>query len=197
MCISLPKANPPLPPFCKGGVRIAGGVFPPLKKGGRGDLNLRFASHSSFESGASLIELIMFVMIVSIALAGILLVMNQTTGHSADVLIRKQALTVAESMLEEIESHPFSGVASAVTQTNRPNSHIIFDYNGFATSGVFPADGTLTGVPGLSNYNVAAEVTVLSSAWGTIPAASAAQITVTVTDPAGQITTATGYRTNY
>ena len=197
MCISLPKANPPLPPFCKGGRRIAGVVFPPLKKGGRGDLNLWFAPPSSLERGASLIELIMFVVIIGIALAGILLVLNQTTAHSADTLMRKQALTVAESLLEEIESRPFSGVASAVTQTNRPNSHSIFDYNGFATSGVFPADGTLTVIPGLGNYNVVAGVAVLPSAWGTIPAASAAQITVTVTDPAGITYDVTGYRTAY
>lgn len=195
MCISLPKANPPLPPFCKRGGQIAGVVFPPLKKGGRGDLNLWFALRSSRQRGASLIELIMFIMIISIALAGILLVMDVTTAHSADALVRKQALVVAEGLLEEIESRPFSGVASAVTQTNRPNSHIIFDYNGFATSGVFPADGTLTGVPGLGNYNVAAAVS--SVGLSNIPAASAAQITVTVTDPAGQITNATGYRTAY
>ena len=73
----------------------------------------------------------------------------------------------------------------------------MFNYNGFATSGVFPADGTPTGVPGLGNYHVAAEVTVLPAAWGTIPAASAVQITVTVTDPAGQLTAVTGFRTNY
>lgn len=198
MCISLPQANPPLPPFCKGGRRIAGVVFPPLKKGGRGDLNLRFAPRSSLEHGASLIELIMFVMIVSIALAGILLVMSQTTAHSADALIRKQALTVAESLLEEIELQPFSGVfAGPYTQANRTSFDSVFNYNGFATTGVLPADGTPTAVPGLGNYNVAATVTVLPAAWGTIPAASAVQITVTVTDPAGQITAATGYRTNY
>lgn len=152
----------------------------------------------SIQRGASLIELIMFVMIVSIALAGILLVMNKTTGHSADALVRKQALAVAESLLEEIELQPFSGVfAGPYTQANRTSFDSVFNYNGFATSGVFPADGTPTGVPGLGNYNVAAAVAVLPSAWGTIPAASAVQITVTVTDSAGQLTAATGYRTNY
>jgi len=197
MFISLPKANPPLPPFCKGGVRIAGVVFPPLKKGGRGDLNLPFAPRSSRQSGASLIELIMFIMIISIALAGILLVMNLTTGHSADALVRKQAQAVAESLLEEIEMHPFSGIfAGPYTQANRTSFDNVFNYNGFA-SGNFPADGALIVVPGLGNYNVVAAVTALPSAWGTIPAASAVQITVTVTDPAGQVTAATGYRTNY
>jgi len=47
------------------------------------------------QRGISLIELIMFIVIISIAVAGILLVMNKVTGHSADTLVRKQALAVA------------------------------------------------------------------------------------------------------
>lgn len=60
------------------------------------------------QRGISLIELIMFIMIVSVALAGILLVMNVTTKNSADPLIHKQALAIAESMLEEVELMPFT-----------------------------------------------------------------------------------------
>lgn len=150
------------------------------------------------QSGAGLIELVIFIVVVSLALVGVLLVMNQTTGHSADALLRKQALTVAEALLEEIEQQPFSGAFSGPnTQANRPLFDNVFNYHGFATSGVFPANGALTGVPGLNNYNVAATVVLLSAAWGSIPAASAAQITVTVTDPAGQVASVTGFRTNY
>ena len=58
------------------------------------------------QRGISLIELIMFIMIVSVALAGILLVMNVTTKSSADPLVHKQALAIAEAMLEEIELMP-------------------------------------------------------------------------------------------
>lgn len=60
------------------------------------------------QRGISLIELIMFIVIVSVALAGILLVMNTTTRNSADPLIHKQALAIAESMLEEVELMPFT-----------------------------------------------------------------------------------------
>ena len=55
------------------------------------------------QRGISLIELIIFIVIVSVALTGILLVMDQVTRHSADPLIRKQAIAIAESLLEEIE----------------------------------------------------------------------------------------------
>lgn len=60
------------------------------------------------QRGTSLIELIMFIVIVSAALAGILMVMNVTTRGSADPLVHKQALAIAESLLEEIELMPFT-----------------------------------------------------------------------------------------
>ncbi len=60
-------------------------------------------SASQTQRGISLIELIMFIVIVSASLAGILGVMNLVTRHSADPLVHKQALAIAESLLEEIE----------------------------------------------------------------------------------------------
>lgn len=81
----------------------------------RSDMNDYFRSRDSLtnpnvnrEIGVSLIELIMFIVIVSVALAGILLVMNTVTRGSADPLIHKQALAIAESMLEEVELMPFT-----------------------------------------------------------------------------------------
>ena len=69
------------------------------------------------QAGISLIELIVFIVIISVALAGILLVMNQTTGHSADALVRKQELAIAESLLEEVELMPFT-----ICDPNDPNA---------------------------------------------------------------------------
>ncbi len=60
------------------------------------------------QRGISLVELVMFIVIVSIALAGILLVMNTVNRSSADPLIHKQALAIAGSLLEEIELMPFT-----------------------------------------------------------------------------------------
>ena len=60
------------------------------------------------QAGISLIELIMFMVIVSVGLAGILSVMTVTTRASADPMLRKQAIAIAESLLEEIELQPFT-----------------------------------------------------------------------------------------
>jgi MSHA pilin protein MshD len=62
----------------------------------------------SRQAGVSLVELIVFIVIVSIAAAGVLLVMNNIAGNSADPLLHKQSLSVAESLLEEIESMPMT-----------------------------------------------------------------------------------------
>jgi MSHA pilin protein MshD len=60
------------------------------------------------QRGVTLVELIMFMVIVSIALAGILQVMRMTTANSADPLRRKQALMIAEALLEEVRQAGFT-----------------------------------------------------------------------------------------
>lgn len=77
------------------------------------------------QSGISLIELIIFIVVVSVALAGILRVMDITGKSSADPLVHKQALAIAQALLEEVELMPFTlcdpndvNAASAVSATD-------------------------------------------------------------------------------
>lgn len=158
------------------------------------------------QRGVSLIELIIFIIIVSTALAGILMVMNHTTMHSADTLVQKQAQAIAESMLEEIELQDFTsqfGPTVPVTQQNRTSAyHIVTDYNNFATTGIYAADNTGNApIAGLGNYNLTVAVAHAALTPNppaiAVPAASSVQITVTVTDPTGQNTVMNGYRTAY
>ena len=60
------------------------------------------------QAGVTLVELIMFMVIISIALAGILQIMRFTTANSADPLRRKQALMIAEALLEEVRQSGFT-----------------------------------------------------------------------------------------
>jgi MSHA pilin protein MshD len=60
------------------------------------------------QRGLTLIELIVFIVIVGVALAGVLAVLDHTTRHSADPMIRKQALTIAEALLDEVMAQPFT-----------------------------------------------------------------------------------------
>jgi MSHA pilin protein MshD len=153
------------------------------------------------QRGASLIELVIFIVIVGVSLAGILLVMDVVTRGSADPMVRKQAIAAAYSLLEEVELQDFvsaSGPTVAVTQANRASTyHIVSDYNGFATNGIFAVGDAASASAVLPNYNVAVTVIPEAAAWNGIAAGSAVQVNVTVTAPNGEAITATGYRTAY
>ena len=60
------------------------------------------------QRGVTLIELILFIMIIGIALAAIMGVMSVTTSRSADTLRSKQALMIAEGLLEEVQLARFT-----------------------------------------------------------------------------------------
>lgn len=63
---------------------------------------------SERQRGVTMVELIMFMVIIGIAMAGILQVMTMTTANSADPLVRKQGLMIAEGLLEEVRLAQFT-----------------------------------------------------------------------------------------
>ena len=170
--------------------------------------------------GFTLIELLIFIVVVGAALAGVLAVFVQSTKASADPQLRRQALAIAESLLEEVELMPFTfcdgddaNVATATSTAGcaggadaigpeagegryaTPQFDHVNDYHGFAMSGI--VDITNSAVSGLAGYS--ASVSVTPAALNTIGAGSgdALRITVTVTDPAGGSITLDGYRSRY
>jgi MSHA pilin protein MshD len=60
------------------------------------------------QRGISLLELILFIVIVGAGIAGVLGVWRVTAQGSADPLIQKQALAIAEAYLEEALAMPFT-----------------------------------------------------------------------------------------
>ncbi|WP_426335702.1 type II secretion system protein [Pseudoduganella sp. R-31] len=60
------------------------------------------------QSGLTFIELILFIIIVGIAAAAILRTLANTSNASADPLRRKQALLIAEGLLEEVQLAAFT-----------------------------------------------------------------------------------------
>ncbi len=146
--------------------------------------------------GFSLIELLVAIVVLSIAVTGVLLVYTNTARGSAEALINKQALAIAEAMLDEIQlaaySNPTGGFAGPGTSiTDRDEYDDVSDYNGFSTTGVYTIDGVATA---LTDYNVLVGVGV--SAFQGI--AESKLITVTVTHaPSGRVVVLEGYKINY
>ncbi|MYM26128.1 type II secretion system protein [Duganella sp. FT135W] len=73
----------------------------------------------------TLIELVIFMVIIGVAAAGIIGVLNIGGNHSADPVRRKQALMIAEALMEEVLLARFTfcdpnyaGAADATSQAN-------------------------------------------------------------------------------
>jgi len=152
------------------------------------------ASHGSLhQRGLTLIELIVFIVVVGIGVIGILSVLIQTTMKSADPIVRKQAIAVAEAMLEEVLLKDFANPTGGYTGGDRTRFDDVSDYNGFSQIGVTNVLGDAA--PGLGTYTVV--VTVAGSAdLSGIGSADAKKITVTVTG-SGETYILAGYRTKY
>lgn len=177
------------------------------------------------QRGVSLIELIMFIVIVSVALAGILLVMNTVTRGSADPLIHKQALAIAESMLEEVELMPFTfcdpddPAASLLTtldanactapvggevmgpeagEARAPSPNPFDNVNDYVDFQM--AAGAITDINGnslgLNGYTLE-KIQIVPVALTGVAATEALLITVSVTGPDGVSVTIDGIRTRY
>jgi MSHA pilin protein MshD len=147
------------------------------------------------QRGFTLIELIIFIVVVSIGMAGILGVMNTTVKSSADPMVRKQALAIAESLLEEIVQKDYdkpSGsavVGYPAAGWNRALFDCVDDYNTYTASSVTDAAGNA--VSGLTNYSITPAVAV-----SPVTGQPLKKIVVSVTGPQGVIVL-TGYRGNY
>jgi MSHA pilin protein MshD len=60
------------------------------------------------QRGVSLVELVVFIVIVSTAVVGILKALDNANRSSTDPMVRKQALAIAEALMEEVQLQPFT-----------------------------------------------------------------------------------------
>jgi MSHA pilin protein MshD len=169
------------------------------------------------QRGLTLIELIVFIVIVGVALAGVLTVLNHTTRHSADPMVRKQALAIAEAILEEVMLQPFTwcdpddpqaatavahggcttpenvmapeaGETRGSTTTSWDN---VNDYNGLTTTTNIAGGG-----PALYTARVDVKGAILNGVGDGTPTSAALLIIVDVLAP-GETIRVQGYRTRH
>ncbi|MDK2847483.1 MAG: pilin protein MshD [Desulfuromonadales bacterium] len=140
--------------------------------------------------GFTLIELVISMVVVSIALVGVLMVMNYTVRHSADPMLQHQAVAIAESYLEEILLRSYADPDGTDGEADRNLLDDVDDYDGWTDVGARDQEGTA--ISGLESYTVSVSVsdTVLNTV-------ACKKVTVTVGHPTGINLTLSGYRTNY
>jgi MSHA pilin protein MshD len=154
------------------------------------------------QRGVTLVELVMFVLIVGIAVSSVLGTLAFAGGRSGDALVQRQSLAVAESLLQEIAAQPFTALSpdgspeaigpeagEARSSSTTPFNHVN-DYHGYTMNGIVALDGSA--IAGLENYS--ASVSITAQALGNIAAGEGLLIRVTVTGPGGTPVTLTGFR---
>jgi MSHA pilin protein MshD len=175
----------------------------------------------------SLVELIIFIVVVGVAVVGVLAAINLGTRASADPMVQKQALAIAEALLEEVQLQPFTycdpddanaagalGSGSCAVAANNENLAMgpeagetragaqpfdnVSDYHGLTLTGISGIDNVA--IAALGNYNAAITVTNQAIATATpVPASDALLIRVEVTGPPGTDVSVVlhGYRVRY
>ena len=160
----------------------------------------------------------MFIVIIGIAVAGVLGAMSLATRTSADPLIQKQALAIAEAYLEEVLAMPFTycdpddldaGTATSATvgaggcaatiealgpeppPETRGSTTTPFDnVNDYNGLSGTPATIEGTAIGGLSDYQVSVAVTgeALGPGGSTVASTASLRVTVTVTHSTSALT---------
>jgi MSHA pilin protein MshD len=150
------------------------------------------------QGGFTLIEMIVFIVVVGVGLAGILSVMNISVKSSADPLTRKQLIDIADAMLGEILLRPYSAPSAGVLPRATWTAG---QYNNYTSAGgITDVSGNV--LPGLANYKVTVTVAYVTAAdnaqlFALPVAVRPLKVTVTSTDPNARTLTLTGYRASY
>jgi len=142
------------------------------------------------ESGFTLIEVIVSIVVLAIAVAGVLGGLSFIAVRSASAMVNEQAVAIASSYLNEVLQKPFGAPDGKVA---RAQLDTVDDYAGLTDVGVH--DQTGAAVPGLGQYNVA--VQVQAGVLNGVLAAEVREIDVTVSDASGVLVVLSGYRTRY
>lgn len=158
--------------------------------------------------GFTLVEMILAMVIIGVGVAGVLAAFQAGVRGSADPVIHKQMLAVAEEMMEEVLLKPYVDPEGDAAPTNalaacgaagsaRNAFDDVADYHGYQTTGICDIDGAA--VTGLETYNVSVAVAADAAAAADLPGlpvGAVRRVTVTVTR-GGESLTLTGWRTNY
>lgn len=157
-------------------------------------------SYVSSQAGLTLIELVVVIVVISIALLSLIRVFNQAASNSIDPVVQIRALECAQSKLDEIlarkfdESTPSGGIpACDSAEMNAVNCTGITadadlddvgDYNGHVDNS-------------LDNCQISVSVVNAGSELGLSSNAQARRITVTVNSTGGGGAVLSAYRANF
>jgi MSHA pilin protein MshD len=143
------------------------------------------------QAGFTLVELIFFIVVVSLGMAGILMVIDVSTRSGADPMVRKQAMALADSLMEEILLKDYADPDGVGGESTRATFDDVGDFNGLNET-ISAAGPVFTGMPPLL-YGYQVQAAVVPAVLGGV---AALRVSVTVSRGSESITMV-GYRANY
>lgn len=146
------------------------------------------------QRGVNLVELVIAIVVISIACTGVLLVYATAVRYSADPMVQQQALAVAEGYLDEILARPRTDPDGVEAGETRATFDDVDDYAGLSDSPPRDQNGSSDwngdGQPDLPGYTVTVAVTPAEAVNGV----AMSRVDVTVSYPPVVNFTLTGYR---
>jgi MSHA pilin protein MshD len=141
-------------------------------------------------AGVTLVELVVAMVIVGVALAGLVSVYNRASIASTDPLITQQMLAIGETMMEEVMLKPYDSTTG--TKSTRAQYDALDDYASYAKQAVTDVDGNA--IAGLERYRVAVAVGPAGQTLPGVATTDVKRIVVTVWN-GDQNLVLTGWRT--
>lgn len=152
---------------------------------------------SSAQDGFTLIEVIVFIVIIAVAMGALLAVFNHSVVNSVDPAVRVKALEKGQALLDEIlarkydENTPTGGVPACDSSTGQPCL-------GISPDGDFEDVGDYQGYADISDPRFPISVSVVNAGADVgLPANRARLIVVSVGMPGGSTLTLSAYKVNF
>ena len=133
------------------------------------------------QAGLTLVELVVALVIAGVVISTLWSAWAFMGRRSADPLVARQQLAIAQALLREIELQPLPGTAVAATTPGRTGFASISDYHGLSLAGITDIEGQA--MPGLQSYG--ATVSVVAHALAGVPLGAGWWVTVSVSGPQG------------
>lgn len=183
-------------------------------------------SSKARSGGVSLIEVVIFIVVVAIGFTALFLLQSNTVRGTVDPLVRKQALAIASSLMEEIQLRGFTycdpddpnvftasstgdctavenpGLEAGESHATRKTLDNVNDYANFpgmSGGGIVDISGAQISAADLNGYTVSIAVANVGAGELTqvTDTTDGLRITVTVSGPAGVSVSLVGYRLRY
>ena len=147
------------------------------------------------QSAFTLVEVVTTIVVIAVAATALVSVFSSLVRGSADPVIQQQAITVAESYMEEIMRKAYEDPVAAELGTAEPGEtratfNDVQDYNSLPDNQVRDQNNNPIGLLAAYSVTVSVNAAVLNGV-------GAMQVDVTVTHPAIGPIELSAFRTNY